>query len=407
MARGVPQRSGHPPALPGSLRIHGCDERHGAVCVKIPVHREFPISDLERPRQVPRPPIGERAETCRHPVEGGASLVQAPLLWRDALPERLVREHELELVTPPLEVFCIADTVLHGPGWVSTGNDVLFEQSLYPGYCRDMYRRKQIYNAIDKDLGKLLERRFRTGWHVTHFNCGVYGHWLLEVMPKLLVIQDFLRRWPEYIFMPIFMPSIFPAFVYEHTRSLLPHVPIVTYDPQFEYIRADAMFMPTWGVDHVWNLWIGAQVDALASTRAPAMPKRMFVSRRLPSTFRMLDNLKELERVAIEEGLTTIYPEDQPLLTQIALFRNATVVVGEFGSGLHNALFSPSNTLVVALNWIDACQSRIARLRQHRIGYLLPASGREVLFEPGAELQHYAIDLDEFRAKLREAVKQS
>ena len=198
--------------------------------------------------------------------------------------------------------------------------------------------------------------------------------------------------------------SIFPPFVYRHMRSLLPQVSIVTFDPRTEYIRADAMFMPTWGQSHIWNSWIGAQLDALESTPAPAMPKRLFVSRNFRSTFRVLDNREELERIAVAEGLTPIRPDEHSLPTQIALFRNAELVVGEFGSALHNALFARRDTIVIALNWINGCQSRIARFRHHRIGYLLPASGREVLFEPAAGRQHYAIDPDEFRMKLREAV---
>jgi O-antigen biosynthesis protein WbqL len=364
------------------------------------------MSDLERPQQVSRPPSDARAETCVVTLfEGGASLDEALLLWREALPEHLVREHEAALATPPLEVFCIADALLHGPGWVSTDDKVLFEESLYPTYCREMYQRRQIHNSVDRDLGKLTERRFKAGWHVTHFNCGVYGHWLLEVMPKLLAIEEFLRRWPEYDSMPIFMPSIFRPFVYRHIRSLLPQVPIVTYDPRLEYIQADAVYMPTWGQSHVWNSWIGAQVDALDSTPAPAMPKRLFVSRRLPSTYRVLDNREELEQIAVAEGLTAVRPDEHSLSTQIALFRNAELVAGEFGSALHNALFSPRDTLVIALNWVNACQSRIARFRRHRIGYVLPASGSEVVFAPDAGVQKYAIDPDEFRAKLREAIE--
>ena len=366
---------------------------------------KFPMIELERPAEISNPGESVNAQTSVITLfKGGQPLPDAPLLWRDTLPERLVTDHEQALVTPALEIFCIADAVLHGPGWVSRGNSVLFDQALYPKYCRDWYQGKRIYNAVDRDLTQLIERRYRAGWHVTHFNCGVYGHWLGEIMPKLLAIQEFLRRWPEYIFMPIFMPSIFPQFVYAHTRTLLPYVPVITYDPQFEYIRTQSVFMPTWGTEHVYNQWIGEQTDQLPSPRNPGMPKRIFVSRRLKSTFRALDNLKELEAIAGEEGLTIVYPEDHSLERQIALFQSAGMVVGEYGSALHNAIFSTRGTLVIALNWINAYQSRIARLKGHRIGYLLPTSGTEIEFSPDAPMQHYTIDPVSFRAKLREAM---
>ena len=364
--------------------------------------------DLERPEEIFTPPEDDKAESWVITLcKGGEPLDDAPLLWRDTLPERLIGDHEQALVTPALEIFCIANTVLHGPGWVSKDDNVLFEKAIYPGYCRDWYRNGRIYNAVARDRSRLIERRYRAGWHVTHFNCGVYGHWLLEIMPKLLAIQEFLRRWPEYLSMPIFMPSIFPEFVYAHTRTLLPHVPVITYDPQFECIRTDRVFMPTWGADHVYNQWIGEQTDKVLSTPVPGMPKRIFVSRRLRSTFRALDNLTELEEIAVQEGLTILHPGDHTLERQIAVFQNAEMVVGEYGSALHNALFSPQGTLVIALNWINACQSRIARLKKHRIGYLLPTSGAEIVFSHDAQFQHYAIDPDEFRAKLREAMAEN
>jgi O-antigen biosynthesis protein WbqL len=369
--------------------------------------KAVPMVDLERPPEASNPPEDDKAESCVITLfEGGETLDDAPLLWRDSLPDRLVEDHGQTLVTPPVEVFCIANAVLHGPGWVSKDNSILFDRTLYPPYCRVWDRSNQIYKAVASDLATLAERRYRAGWHVTHFNCGVYGHWLLEIMPKLLAMQEFLQRWPEYASMPLFMPSIFPPFVYRHARALLPRVPIVTYDPRSEYIRTDSVFMPTWGADHVFNKWLGRQTDELAATPWPGMPKTIFVSRRSKSVFRALDNLRELEAIAVQEGLTVLYPEDHSLERQIAVFQNAELVAGEFGSALHNTIFSPRGTLVIALNWINACQSRIARLKKHRIGYLLPTSGAEVVFSLDAPLQHYAIDPDGFRAKLREAMGQ-
>jgi capsular polysaccharide biosynthesis protein len=364
-----------------------------------------PVIDLERPEERPGPgDSGDPRDCVITLLAGGTRLDEAPLMWRDSLPERLVRDHEQPSIAPPVEVFCLSDLVLQGPGWVGREKGLLFEPSIYPRYCRDWYTSGRIYNATETNLSRLTERRQRLGWHISHFNCGVYGHWLTEVMPKLLVIEEFLRRWPRYASMPILMPSIFPEFVYAHTRTLLPHVPIATYDPRKEYIRCERMFMPTWGRDHVFNPWVGEQVDRIRSAPDPEMPQRIFVSRRSKSVVRALDNQQELESIAMQEGLTIVHPEDYSLPRQIALFRNAAMVVGEFGSALHNAVFSRAGTLVIALNWLNDIQSRIARLKGHRIGYILPTSGAEVLLKLDGTVQHYAIDPVTFRSRLREAM---
>jgi len=366
---------------------------------------DFPMIELERPEERAGPSDSKGAGNYVITlVKGGDVLDEAPLLWRDTLPERFVRDHEQPLATPAMEIFCLTDVLIHGPGWASNENTVLFDPCIYPGYCRDRYRSQGIEYPFDADLSQLTEHRYQAGWHVSHFQTYIYGHWLLEMMPKLLAIQEFLRRWPEYTSMPVFMPCIFPEFVYAHTASLLPNVPIVTYDPRSEYIRGERIFMPTWGKDHVYNHWIAEKSDNMPSALVSGMPKQIFVSRRLKSSFRALDNLKEMEDIAIGEGLTVVYPVDLTFSGQIALFQNATIVAGEYSSALHNAIFSPAGTLVIALNWINACQSRIARLKRHRIGYVMPASGGEVLYLGDGSIQHYAIDPANFRAKLREAM---
>lgn len=358
---------------------------------------------LERPAERSSPAESGAESYVVTLFAGGETLPDSPLLWRESLPERLVLDHEQGLVAPAVEIYGLADATVSGSGWVSVGQRALFEASIYPGYCRDWYQSKRS-DDVEVDLSRLSERRYAAGWHVCHFNCGVYGHWLSEVMPKLLALREFLRRWPQYQSMPVFLPSVFPQFVHAHTQALLPHVPIVTFDPQVEYIRSDRIFLPTWGLDHVYNPSLCGQLDDLRVPHDAGLPQRIFVSRRSSSTFRELDNLRAIEEIAVQEGLTVVCPEDYPFEGQIALFRGATMIVGEYASGLHNALFSPRGTLVVALNWINACQSRIARLRGHRIGYILPSSGAEVTFSRDVPFRHYTIDPGLFRARLREAM---
>jgi hypothetical protein len=368
----------------------------------IALSSELPMVELKRPTARTSPADAPDREDYVVTLYAGAESVRdSPLLWRETLPEFVIRDHEKPLVAPPVEVYGLAEVALHGAGWISRSDGVLFEPTVYPDYCREWYLERRIYNDPSLERSKLTGRCYRAGWHVSHFNCGVYGHWLSEVLPKLVGIREFLRRWPKFMEIPIFMPSVFPNFVYAHTGDLLPHVPIVTYEPQTEFIRVERMFLPTWGLDHFYNPWIADQMDSIGQTAAPGTDSRIFISRRRQSIFRTLANLKEIESIAREEGLTVVYPEDHPIKSQIDLFRNAKLIVGEYGSALHNAIFTPHGATVIALNWINAYQSRIARLKGHRLGYIMPASGDAVLFTPDAPHQHYTIDPAVFRARLR------
>jgi capsular polysaccharide biosynthesis protein len=80
---------------------------------------------------------------------------------------------------------------------------------------------------------------------------------------------------------------------------------------------------------------------------------------------------------------------------QIRLFSRAKLVKGELGSALHNTLFSGECT-VLALNWITACQSRIAHLRGQRVGYVLPQNGPVVWDFKESERRSYKIDAEKF-----------
>jgi O-antigen biosynthesis protein WbqL len=125
------------------------------------------------------------------------------------------------------------------------------------------------------------------------------------------------------------------------------------------------------------------------------------VSRLAPSLYRQLSNQAEIECIAVSEGLELVKPETLPISEQIALFASADLLVGEFGSAMHNALFSRRGTRVFCLNWINGLQSRIAQLKQQRVGYLLPSDGVPVKYVEGASLKSYHIDPDQFRKCVR------
>ena len=79
------------------------------------------------------------------------------------------------------------------------------------------------------------------------------------------------------------------------------------------------------------------------------------------------------------------------------------MVVGEYGAGLHNAMFAPMGSVVISLNWINDVQSRIAQLRRQHLAFLLPSTGRPVLWSEKAAPQGYRIDPLRFEQCLRQA----
>src|SRR5438876_7035256 len=55
---------------------------------------------------------------------------------------------------------------------------------------------------------------------------------------------------------------------------------------------------------------------------------------------RLLLNHEAVLKAVSDAGLTALMPEQLPWPEQLAMFSKARIVAGEFGSGLHNTLFS-------------------------------------------------------------------
>ena len=65
-------------------------------------------------------------------------------------------------------------------------------------------------------------------------------------------------------------------------------------------------------------------------------------------------------------------------------------MLGEYGSALHNTLFSPARTIVGSVRYPNSVQTRIAGLMGQDVLYLIPDT--ESVDERGAEL--YAVSTD-------------
>ena len=337
---------------------------------------------------------------------GGMPICPSELFWQGELGDEIVTEHHQQLVTPSVSVYSLENVALHGPGWINRNNALLFSKDIYPEYCRESHKIGRLAHSSRHSLNNTQRRHYRRGWHVTHYNCNVYGHWLLEVLPKLLAIRIARAKWPVVADNPIFMPSNFPAFVFDFCAWILPDVPIIRYNPSTTHLLVDRLDLPSWGRDYVINQELIALLDEMQGDNIPDQHDLIYISRRSRSVFRALTNAAELEEIARREGFVVVYPEEYSLGQQMTIFRAAKCVAGEYGSALHNALFCGNDTVVLALNRINSLQSIIARQRQHRIGYILPTSGQAVTYEEGRGIQQYQISNNLFQERLRECVKQ-
>lgn len=184
---------------------------------------------------------------------------------------------------------------------------------------------------------------------------GIYGHWLVEYLPKIALLNFANYNIHSLQFL---LPKGTPGFVSAFLELLtIKPTQIVYYDPDHEIIRADELIVPTVmhngvrmsplfqrAANYLKDL-IQQSHDLGTSSHGP----RIFLSRAAAGGGRALENRAAVEELAVRANFEIVCPEQLSLVNQVRLFSNATEVMGEYGSALHGTIFSQPGTLVCAL----------------------------------------------------------
>ncbi len=349
---------------------------------------------------------GEREIVRARLFEGGATTPARPLLWPCAL-EEVEKPHRTDDAAAEVDVYVVRDGLVGGKGAQPFKDGAYLHASgAYPGYVTFWADQDLTPEYWRFDPDRLKKKPIERGFALLHFN-QIWGHWLTEMFPKLFAIQALAERGVRA---PIVLPSTAPEYVFRIIDDVLPGQELVVFDPAQHYVAVEQLILPPmlqqW---YVFHPFLGEALDAYAPSRkGSAKARRLFVSRAGMQTsyaYREMTNEAEIEAVAGALGFELVRPETLSWREQLAVFADAGIIAGEFGSGLHNALFAPHGAKVVALNWISDVQSRIANFRGQEIGYVLPDDGRPRGYGLEQPLQRFRIDPAEFRERLAFAME--
>jgi capsular polysaccharide biosynthesis protein len=211
----------------------------------------------------------------------------------------------------------------------------------------------------------------------------VYGHWIIDILPMVWLFLRCAERiglCPNHV--TYLLPSNTPSWAFTLLSEAfdIKKEQIICYD-QTSYIQVRTLVLPS-------MLRIGDSFSPLTTRYAndimarfqdrvhPDLPKHIFISRKGVSSFvkREAGNIETLEEMAIARGFTLIEPSSMKWPDQIALFSQAEIIVGLFGSGMHNTIFSkPSmRSLVLSSSQMNQIQTCISALKMQRMAYLFP-----------------------------------
>lgn len=292
-------------------------------------------------------------------------------------------------------------TVAGGDTIFVEGRPTLFER-IHPGYCATYFP-----DGDAEVLGPAQAATLRVSdplVSIHHWNARTYGHLLLEVLPKLAAFRMIREAHPAA---RLLVSTFGGEGLIGILRHFVPDEALLMFDHRSQRIEAETLILfdnPTEGAAiHPFTQRFVEWACAL-SPRGETLPRRLFISkarwRAGGSDYRCLANEAEIVAALADAGVVPVSPEEFAWPDQVALFAGAELVVGEFTSALHNAIFSPFGTRVVALNYVNEMQDAIAAFAGHRIGYVLPRDGRARVWSAEASdgEDAYEVDPDAVRA---------
>ena len=229
------------------------------------------------------------------------------------------------------------------------------------------------------DVG-LIRKDFRGEWIVlVGMAYQMYGHWLIDFMPRLINLIEVKRDVTQCKYL---LPHNIPPFAQQWLYMLgIPTENISYYDVISDTCSIERALIPTGlrGSSRVNPL----MAKAVAWIRDKALPnppsdqigRRLFISRQAwGNVSRFLVNESELTDCVAELGFETVNPESLSISEQVRPFSSADIVVGDYGSALHSAIFSPQKAMVLALRGTDGhpgfLQSGLCEVLGQDMGYV-------------------------------------
>jgi len=251
------------------------------------------------------------------------------------------------------------------------------------------------------DLAALPVRRIAGRAAIIHGpGFHVFGHWLVDFLPRLYVMRRAGLNIDE---LKIILPRNVARFAQEFLWLIgIQPENIVWHDHKTELLQPDELIVPTvlrlanrFGTSFkaATYFWLERFCRKAGLVEEPCAGRNLYISRGMHPSNRQFRFREEIENLAMQAGYDLVYPERLALPQQVRLFRSATRVIGEYGSGLHSTMFSPPGAAICALRGTSHhpgfAQSGLAERFGQSCGYvfgLTPefAEDQDVAIDKGA-----------------------
>jgi hypothetical protein len=285
---------------------------------------------------------------------------------------------------PQRDIACysITDLIVSGAGQLWLSAHLITTPEIMPPYVSDYLQIPDGGNHLLHGPTQLPIRAIDVPCLVAlGHGIQVYGHFLIETLFRILVGRRAFKS--AHLKYKILLDAQSPTWLLTILRESLGigGEQIEFFDPQKEQVRLRHALVPTRLLqDERFHPFANELLEELKQTLTiPKMERpisRAFIIRnRFHNPFaphRVCTNEQELVDIAVRRyGFVSVATERLHWHEQISLFRDAEIILGQAGSGLHNALFSEPKSRLASLGFMNLVQSQIGALRQQRNAFLM------------------------------------
>jgi capsular polysaccharide biosynthesis protein len=196
--------------------------------------------------------------------------------------------------------------------------------------------------------------------HFTKDHSSNYFHWLVECLPRLSLINDLDTSIPLLIDSDI-SHQLFEALqlINLNGRKLIKlakgeayKVKKLYYPSQLSVVH-DNYNVPCYHKDAIYspaaiNFVRESVLKSYNLLLSPKRNRKIYISRK-NSDHRQLLNTTEIENILVAKGFEIIFPEHLSFYTQVQIFSEASIIIGQSGAGLANCIFAPKNCKILII----------------------------------------------------------
>jgi len=273
-----------------------------------------------------------------------------------------------EFKIPEVFLSCINKGKIYGRDFVVVSNDnyIFFDSAL--SYYPILEGTGILDTIIRPKLRCIAGPYFVLGMH--WYN--EYYHWILEILPRLSLIEQF----QELQTIPLIIPNNLGA-IQRESLQMVGISPERTLEFDNGYWQVEKLYFA--------NL---LSMTGNPSPRAVAWLRSRFLKDLNPETFsskghyyitrrdasrRLILNEDKIIAYLEDKGFEVICPGELSFTDQIKVFSNANIVVAPHGAGLTNMVFAPENATLVELfpdDYINGCYWALANVCGHNYAFI-------------------------------------